>query len=180
MVDQTPLQLLRDMAQRCHLQAAGLPEGADVEAAWHGIGFRLGQQSLVVAMSEVSEILQAPPTTRLPNVQPWVLGVANVRGRLIPLLDLNRFFGFSDAASNQTGQPVLVMEQGEQTDGLLVDALDGVQHFDDTDFSAELPEVDERLKPFVRGQYRRDQRSWALLSLATLYADRRFQEVALS
>jgi twitching motility protein PilI len=180
MADQSPLQLLRDMAQRCHAQAADLPEGTDVEAAWHGIGFRLGLQSLVVAMSEVSEILQAPPTTRLPNVQPWVLGVANVRGRLIPLLDLNRFFGFSDAAGSRTGRPVLVMEQGEQTDGLLVDALEGVQHFDDSDFSTEPPEVDERLKPFVRGQYRRDQRSWPLLSLAALYADRRFQEVALS
>ena len=180
MAELTPLQLLRDMAQRCHVQAAGLPESSDVEAAWHGIAFRLGQQSLVVAMSEVSEILQAPATTRLPNVQPWVLGVANVRGRLLPLLDLNRFFGFSDAGQNRPGQPVLVMEQGEQTDGLLVDALEGVQHFDDADFSAELPPIDARLKPFVRGQYRRDQRSWALISLAALYADRRFQEVALS
>lgn len=180
MADQTPLQLLRDMAQRCHVQATAVPEGTDVDAAWHGIAFRLGQQSLVVAMSEVSEILQAPATTRLPNVQPWVLGVANVRGRLLPLLDLNRFFGFGDTGLNRPGQPVLVVEQGEQSDGLLVEALDGVQHFDEADFSAEPPNVDERLKPFVRGQYRRDQRSWALISLAALYADRRFQEVALS
>lgn len=179
MVDLTPLQLLRDMAERCHVQAVDLPEGADVEAAWHGIGFRLGHQSLVVAMAEVSEILQAPATTRLPNVQPWVLGVANVRGRLIPLFDLKRFFGLSEAGKTRLGQPVLVMEQDEQTDGLLVDAVEGVQHFDEADFSAELPPVDDLLKPFIRGQYRRDQRNWALISLEALCADRRFQEVAL-
>ncbi|PTY38023.1 hypothetical protein BGP77_16335 [Saccharospirillum sp. MSK14-1] len=180
MAELTPVQLLRDMARRCHAQAAELPEGTDMEAAWHGIGFRLGEQSLVVAMSEVSEILQAPATTRLPNVQPWVLGVANVRGRLIPLVDLSRFFGFSEARHPRSGQPVLVMEQGEQTEGLLVDALDGVQHFDDADFNPATPDVDERLKPFIRGQYQRDQRHWALISLTALYADRRFQEVALS
>lgn len=174
----TPLQLLRDMAQGCHAVAAGLPEGADVDAAWHGIGFRLGEYALVVAMAEVREILPEPASTRLPNVQPWVLGVANVRGRLIPLLDLSRFFGFNRAESDPHQRPVLVMEQGEQIDGLLVDALDGVQHFDDAEFSAERPLIDDRLAPFIRGQYRRDQRSWALLSLAALYADRRFQKVA--
>lgn len=179
MAELTPLQLLRDMAERCHAQAAGLPQGSDVEAAWHGIGFRLGAQSLVVAMAEVSEILQAPAATRLPHVQPWVLGVANVRGRLIPLFDLKCFFGLSEAGSARPGQPVLVMEQGEQTDALLVDAVEGVQHFNDTDFSAELPPVDAGLQPFIRGQYRRDQRFWALISLEALYADRRFQEVAL-
>ncbi|MDB2448937.1 chemotaxis protein CheW [bacterium] len=176
----TPVQLLRDMAQRCRVQAATLPEGTDPEAAWSGIGFHLGEQALVVAMAEVSEILQAPRVTRLPHVQPWVLGVANVRGRLIPLLDLNRFFGLPDHRNRRPGLPVLVIEQGEQTDGLLVDSVDGMQHFADTDFSAEPPAVNAGLKPYIRGQYRRDRRSWALISLTDLFADPRFQQVALA
>lgn len=186
MAVQTPLALLRDLAQRYRVQAADLPEASDLDAAWSGIGFRLGVHSLVVAMSEVSEILQAPKVTRLPNVQPWVLGVANVRGRLLPLLDLQRFFGLSDfgisnnSANLGRGQPVLVVEQGEQSDGLVVDALDGMQHFADEDFSAELPDINARLQPFIRGQYQRDQRQWALISLTDLVAHPQFQQVALS
>ncbi|WP_108124007.1 chemotaxis protein CheW [Saccharospirillum mangrovi] len=177
----TPLALLRDLAQRYRVQATDLPDAPDLDAAWSGIGFRLGPHALVVAMSEVSEILQAPKVTRLPNVQAWVLGVANVRGRLLPLLDLPRFFDLGDSSGRpHRGRPVLVVEQGEQSDGLVVDALEGMQHFADEDFSTEMPDIAASLQPFIRGQYRRDQRQWALISLTALVAHPQFQQVALS
>ena len=71
-------------------------------------------------MGEVAELLEMPTFTHLPSVQPWVLGVANVRGRLLPIFDLAQYF-----QGNLTGQRkrhrVLVLEYDEYYSGLCVD-----------------------------------------------------------
>lgn len=178
MSDWTPIQLLRDIARRCRTQAAGLPEQQQARDTWSGIGFRLGAHHFVAAMAEVTEILKVPPVTRLPNVKPWVRGVANVRGRLIPVLDLDLFF---EAPSQQAlrDRHILVIEQGEQVDGLIVDAVEGMQHFPVDEFSQARPELPDAIGPFVRGHYVRDKRVWAVISMADLYEHEAFQDVAV-
>ena len=48
---------------------------------------------MIAPMGNVVEMLPVPEATPLPGVQPWVAGLANVRGRLLPLFDLEVFFG---------------------------------------------------------------------------------------
>ena len=48
----------------------------------------VGDTVLVSKMGEVTEILDPPDFTRVPGVQSWVVGIANVRGSLLPLMDL--------------------------------------------------------------------------------------------
>ena len=178
MSDMTPIQLLRDIASRCRSRAAGLPEQQEARETWSGIGFRLGHQHFVAAMDEITEILKVPPVTRLPNVKPWVQGVANVRGRLIPVVDLDLFF---DAPSQESlrNRHILVIEQQEQVDGLIVDAVEGMQHFPVDEFSDTVPELPAAISAFIRGHYVRDNRVWAVISMADLYEHEAFQDVAV-
>lgn len=85
---QTPFQLLVDIDQRCRRLAAGLPAQQEAVQSWSGIGFRMGGRFFVAPMGEVGEVLHEPRYTQLPGVKTWVKGVANVRGRLLPIMDL--------------------------------------------------------------------------------------------
>lgn len=178
MADMTPIQLLRDIALRCRTQAAGLPEQQEVRETWSGIGFRLGDHYFVAAMDEITEILNVPSVTRLPNVKPWVQGVSNVRGRLIPVIDLDLFFE-TPSQEAMRNRRILVIEQHDQIDGLIVDSVEGMQYFPVDDFSGEVPSLPERIKPFVRGHYVRDSQIWTVISMEDLYEHDVFQEVAV-
>src|ERR1700760_1565499 len=88
----TAFELLWQIDQRCRLLAADLPSQSIRQDNWSGIGFRLGEHWYVAPMGEVSEVLHEPRFTQLPGVKSWVKGVANLRGRLLPMMDLGGFF----------------------------------------------------------------------------------------
>lgn len=69
---------------------------------WIGIAFEVGGQEFVAPMGEVSEILAVPELTPIPLTKPWLLGVANVRGRLLPLADLAKFLTLTAMSALKT------------------------------------------------------------------------------
>ena len=178
MSDLTPIALLRDIESKVRHQAAGLPEQEEIIETWSGVGFRLGEHYFVSPMSEVTEILRVPAYTRLPNVKTWVLGVSNIRGRLIPIIDLNAFFSY-DSKAPIRNRRILVVEQEEQSDGLVVDSVEGMQYFPVENFKDSVPDLPEHIKPFVTGYYQKDDRIWSRFSVDELMTHEQFQEVAV-
>ena len=83
-----PFAVLTDIARRSRAMAAGLPEQQEAVELWNGIGFVLAGERYVAPMGEVTEILHVPRYTHIPGVHPFMMGAANVRGRLLPLVDL--------------------------------------------------------------------------------------------
>ena len=81
--------------------ALALPAQVDVAPRWSGVGFSCLGFRFVVPMGQVSELMEVPSATRLPGVQNWVIGLSNVRGRLLPLFDLARFVGRSHQQSKK-------------------------------------------------------------------------------
>lgn len=174
----TPIQLLRDLESRVRSTAVGLPEQEEITETWSGIGFRIGEHYFVSPMSEVTELLRVPAYTRLPNVKPWVLGVSNVRGRLIPIIDLNAFFSYESKDPIRTRR-ILVVEREEQSHGLVVDGVEGMQYFSAESFNDAVPELPSDLKPFVLGHFVKDKRIWSRFSMNVLSDHEQFQEVAV-
>ena len=109
----TPFSLLTDIAERNRAMAAGLPEQQEAVELWNGIGFILAGERYVAPMGEVTEILHVPRFTHIPGVQPFMMGAANVRGRLLPLVDLANFFGLARSSRNLRKRRVLIVEQGD-------------------------------------------------------------------
>ncbi|MDN3650657.1 chemotaxis protein CheW [Reinekea marina] len=178
MTEVTPITLLRGIESRVRHSAKGLPEQGEVAQTWSGIGFRIGEHHFVAPMSEVKEILRVPDFTRLPNVQSWVLGVSNIRGRLIPIIDLNDFLSYE---SNQAirNRRILVIEQNEQSDGLVIDGVEGMQYFPIDDFDESTPNIPEGIKPFVSGHFVKDKRIWCRFNMRELFESEEFQGVAV-
>ncbi|AGE27897.1 type IV pili signal transduction protein/twitching mobility protein [Pseudomonas poae RE*1-1-14] len=124
----TAFELLLDIDRRCRLLAADLPSQETRLQRWSGIGFRLGQHWYVAPIGEVAEVLHEPRCTLMPGVKPWVKGVANLRGRLLPVMDLGGFLGLPLSRARKQRR-VLVVEFNELFVGLLVDEVVGMQHF---------------------------------------------------
>jgi len=173
----TAFELLLAIDQRCRLRAAGLPLEQEGEPPWSGISFRMGNGWYVAPMAEVAEVLPEPRMTRIPGVKPWMLGVANVRGRLLPVMNLSGYFGAA-LSSHRRQRRVLVIDHDDVFTGLLVDEAPGLQHFPAADLAPVRPEsLDEALAPFVKG-YFLHEREWAVFSPYALVTATEFLNVA--
>lgn len=172
-----PFALLREIDARSRRHALGLPQQVEVRRTWSGIGFRLDAVSLVTPVGEVREILELPRVTRVPGTAPWVLGIANVRGNLLPIMDLKGFLDDGRTAPGRRSR-VLVIRYGELAAGLLVDEVLGLRHFFDEDGVETLPPCSPALAAHLRGAYRHADAVWGVFSMSTLAANPRFMEVA--
>ncbi|TAM93288.1 MAG: chemotaxis protein CheW [Rhodanobacteraceae bacterium] len=141
--------LLADYERRSLAHDPGVPEQIEAPGLWRAIGFRVGDHHFVSGIDEISEILMSPPpVTSIPSTRPWLLGVANVRGNLIALVDLKQFL--FEQHTHVTGRArVLVVKQGGGNVGLLVDELVGQRNLTDADRAEAEGEADPGLARFV-------------------------------
>jgi len=171
------LQILRDIQADTFRNAAPLPLQRDTRPEWQGIGFQLGGVRFVAPLGEVDEILKLPRVTALPRVRDWVSGIANVRGRLIPVIDLHRYLGLTATVQRMQWR-LLIVETGEIRVGLVVEQSLGMQHFQEDSFEEGLPEGVEAMHPFIKGAYRHGGRVFYVVTLLSLVRDERFLNVA--
>lgn len=172
-----PFELLLEIDQRCRALAVGLPSQQEAVQSWGGIGFRMGEQHFVAPMGEIGEVLHEPRHTLLPGVKPWVKGVANVRGRLLPIMDLCGFLG-SELSPLRKQRRVLVVEHQDVFAGLIVDEVFGMQHFSVDTFDERLPGVSEAVRPFIHGVFQRE-REWLVFSPHALARHPGFLDVSM-
>lgn len=174
----TPFALLQDIAARCRSHAAELPSRIEAVENWRGVGFILAGRRYVAPMSDVSEILTAPKLTQVPGVKHWVQGVANVRGRLIPVMDLAAFLG--GRSTSGRNKRTLIIEKGDLLNGLTVDAVLGMQYFP-VESKQNSPELDvpEQAKAFISGAYLRDGELWPVFSFDELANDQNYMDIAV-
>lgn len=178
-MQQTPFQVLQDIAGRSRQLAVGLPSQEEVQTFWSGIGFTLAGQQFVAPMAQVVEILTAPGYTRLPGVKTWVIGVSNVRGRLVPLMDLTRYFSLTSSAQSYRTKRILVVEHQDTLNGLVVDSVEGMQHFPVEGFHEGSSELPEQMLEFVAGCYERNGKEWSVFKVQELVTSQEFMKVAL-
>ena len=85
----------------------------------------LARESYGVEIARVQEIIRMQPITRVPNGPPCIEGVTNLRGRIIPVLDLRKRLGFEATALARQGR-IVVAELGEHIVGMVVDGVSEV------------------------------------------------------
>jgi len=173
-----PFELLREIERRSRAAAAGV-HGEDTGLAeWVGVGFRLGTERFVVPRDEVREVLMVPPAvTRVPGAKSWVRGLANVRGHLLPLVDLREFLGSGVGGTERTAR-ALVANSSEFPVGLVVDEVFGFRRFVDRELADEAPATVIRADRFLAGCFRRGGEVWPVFSLNRLLDARDFQRAA--
>jgi twitching motility protein PilI len=112
----------------------------------------------------------------LPGVKPWVKGVANLRGRLLPIMDLCAFFGH-ELSTLRKQRRVLVVEHQDVFAGLMVDEVFGLQHFAQ-DSLLPTETLSDPIAPFIKGRFQCEQ-TWQVFSPFALAQSQSFMSVAL-
>jgi twitching motility protein PilI len=176
-----PYVLLAQMDSKCRTNAAGLPVDVDTREEWTGVEFALHGKELLTSMGEISEIVSIPPITRIPGVRPWVLGMANMRGMLLPVIDMEKFiYGDDSVTATGTSKRLLVIELGEVFVGLVIENVLGMRHFWVDEKEAELPaSVDQHIAPFIEYSYKRVGKNIPVFSMSRLVDSEAFMDVAV-
>lgn len=86
---------------------------------------RLGSSRYAVAMTDVAEVATVPEVTRIPGSGPWLLGVANWRGRMLPVLDLRPLLDAAPLPLAGSAR-LVVLARDELVVGLVAEAVPGV------------------------------------------------------
>lgn len=151
---------LQALAHKSLQAAQQLPAQTDLSPQWSGVGFSLFGVNFVVSMGELNEMLEVPSYTRLPGVQSWVKGVANVRGRLLPVFDLAAYFGGALSGAKKQ-QRLLVIDRDQIYAGLWVDKVFGMQYFPVDSKTEQLPaDLPQSVFDFVDGCFMQGDESW--------------------
>lgn len=89
------------------------------------VTFIAGDEVFAVDMAPVQEIIRVPDVVRVPLAPPTLEGLANLRGKVLPIISLRRIFGFEEREYDDSTRAV-VIDQGQQPLGFVVDRVASV------------------------------------------------------
>ena len=137
---------------------------ANASASRELIAFRIGEQEFCVDIMSVREIRGWTPATPLPRAPGFMKGVINLRGAVLPIIDLGARFGLR--TSEPTARHVIMVARiGSRTVGLLVDAVSDIITVTDGQIQPTPDVACDQVKTFVRGIFAIEGRMISLVEL---------------
>jgi len=171
------MALLVDIEQRSRSSGLGLPETQVHEQQWDGLAYSVGGVRVVSAMSEISEMLTYPAEiARVPGAKPWMLGLANIRGSLMPVVDLQIYLGAKPVVPSKQARMLIVRLRGLAV-GLLVPSVQGMRHFNESKRMTNA-RMKGSLGEYVYDAFAIEGEVWPVLNLSALTADAEFRFAA--
>lgn len=167
-----PFDLLRAMEHR-GIKAASESVGQQ-QNEWNGLAYRLGDETFVCAREDVKELLVYPDAlTRIPGAKGWLTGLANIRGQLLPVVDLKAFLG---GATTRPGRDtrVIVVNHRDLPAGMVVDEVIGFRRFRSDQRLEQAPETKVRCERYLQGAFSQETEMWPVFSLLRLVESQQF------
>jgi twitching motility protein PilI len=150
---------------------AGSGDGTSEE--WSGVTFSVGNANMACHIDRITEILPCPQATPVPGAKPWIIGLANVRGELLTVVDLSWFL--SGVRTPVTARSrLLATNLNKAPIGLLIDEVFGQRHFLDSDAVPTELEEGSALGGIVSKQHNLGSESWQELNLDQLFNSSEF------
>jgi purine-binding chemotaxis protein CheW len=99
------------------------------------VGFRIGNETYGVRIAAVREIVRVPEITSVPNAPETIEGVINLRGKIIPVMDLRKRFGLAEIVPDKKNR-ILVVDLENKLLGLIVNSASEVLRISPSDIEA--------------------------------------------
>ncbi len=132
------------------------------------VGFRIASETFGVRISSVREIVRVPEITSVPNAPDYLVGVINLRGKIIPVMDLRRRFGQAEVQPDKKNR-ILVVDLDGKLVGLIVNSASEVLKIPPSEIEAPGSILQEGDAGFVTGVGKLNGRLIILIDLNKLF-----------
>jgi purine-binding chemotaxis protein CheW len=143
------------------------------------ISFSVGAEEYGIDIQTVREVIRNHRITPLPRAPSFLKGVINLRGGVIPIVDLRERFGFDDKESTNESR-VIVVEIGGKPVGMVVDSVSHVLRIATSQIEEAPDWVGGLTNAYVRGIVRVEEKLVVLLNIDSLLTGAELQEIARS
>ena len=131
------------------------------------VAFQLGKEYYGLDIMIIQEIILTPETIQMPDSQYFIKGVANIRGEIIPIIDLKLRFNLSDySEASEQERRVIVIRLMDEKVGLLVDHVDEVYNFHESDIRQSGATTTDSQKEYINGIVDINERLMILLDIS--------------
>ncbi|HEX8872485.1 MAG TPA: chemotaxis protein CheW [Candidatus Acidoferrum sp.] len=138
-----------------------------MEKEFQVVGFRIGSETYGVRIASVREIVRVPEITSVPNAPDTIEGVINLRGKIIPVMDLRKRFGNAPTQPDKKNR-ILVVELDNRLLGLIVSSASEVLKIPPSEIEAPGTVFAEGESSYVTGVGKLKGRLIILLDIARL------------
>ncbi|MDD5035664.1 MAG: chemotaxis protein CheW [Methylococcaceae bacterium] len=145
--DEEKLRILKARAQAL-AQAPVKPPAAGMMV--DVVAFLLADETYGIELPFVREVYPLKDFTPLPGTPAFVLGIVNVRGQILSIVDLKKFFELPDKGLTDLNK-VIILQRGEMEIGILADAVLGVQTIPRDDIKKALPILSGVRETYLKG-----------------------------
>jgi purine-binding chemotaxis protein CheW len=134
------------------------------------VGFRLDNEDYAIAITKIQEIILMKPITRIPQVPDFIEGLINLRGSVIPIVNLRKRFGLP-AREVDDETRTIVVNILEKTVGCIVDAVTQVMRINRDQIQPPPLSVLAVSHQYIAGLARLDDRLLIILDIERLFED---------
>jgi purine-binding chemotaxis protein CheW len=134
------------------------------------VAFSLGSETYGVDIASVREIIPVPNIVSVPRAPDYVEGIINLRGRVIPVLDLRKHFGF-ERKKGDPNQRIVLVEAGQESVGVIVDAVSSVLRISDEQVEPAATVIVGAEIEYIQGIAKVDEDLVVLIDLTKIISD---------
>ncbi len=139
----------------------------DTKARFYG--FQVGDINLLIDDSTPCELLEDNQVYPIPFATEWMVGVSNVRGDAIPVINLEQMITANMEQKSSKNGNVIIINKDENAIGLQLENLPINKAFDDDELLEDLNDVPEQIRPFVTKAYSNNGTIWARINFLEFF-----------
>jgi purine-binding chemotaxis protein CheW len=140
------------------------------------LGFRLDEETFGFELLSVREIIRLIDVTPIPRAPFYIRGIINLRGKIIPVVDLRQKFGLPGRPDTDVSC-IIVVDIGNTETGVVVDRVASVLSFDEGEIERSPTFSDTGETDYILGIGKREDRVVVLLDVAKIMAARELDEL---
>ncbi|HEY9044067.1 MAG TPA: chemotaxis protein CheW [Rheinheimera sp.] len=156
-------------------QSAKNSEAADIVLQW--VTFKLQEETYGINVMQVQEVLRYTEIAPVPGSPDYVLGIINLRGNVVTVIDTRSRFGLEPAEVTENSR-IVIIEAEKQVIGILVDSVAEVVYLKSSEIDTAPNVGTEESARFIQGVSNREGELLILVDLNKLLSDEEWEEIS--
>ncbi len=141
------------------------------------VTYRLGEETYGINVMQVQEVLRHSEIAPVPGSPEYVLGIINLRGNVVTVIDTRTRFGLPSTETTDNTR-IVIIESDEQVVGILVDSVAEVVYLKSSEIDSAPNVGTEESARFIQGVSNRDGELLILVDLNKLLSDEEWEEIS--